>query len=38
VPYPQLEFTLNSANVNSALSAYGGMNDFNEKARVWWDK
>ncbi|MBD1366805.1 SusD/RagB family nutrient-binding outer membrane lipoprotein [Mucilaginibacter sp. ZT4R22] len=38
IPYPQVEFTLNNANVTSALSAYGGMNDFNEKARVWWDK
>jgi hypothetical protein len=38
VPYPQIEFTLNNANVTSALAAYGGMNDFNEKARVWWDK
>ncbi|OOQ57017.1 SusD/RagB family nutrient-binding outer membrane lipoprotein [Mucilaginibacter pedocola] len=38
LPYPELEFTLNNANATSALSAYGGMNDFNEHARVWWDK
>lgn len=38
LPYPQSEFTLNSANVNKALAAYGGLNDFNPKARVWWDK
>jgi len=36
--YPQSEFTYNLANVNSALAAYGGANDFNPKARVWWDK
>ncbi|AMR33596.1 hypothetical protein A0256_20280 [Mucilaginibacter sp. PAMC 26640] len=38
LPYPQSEFTLNSTNVNKALAVYGGLNDFNEKARVWWDK
>jgi hypothetical protein len=36
--YPQSEFTYNLANVTSALGAYGGANDFNPKARVWWDK
>lgn len=38
LPYPQQEFTLNSDNVNRALAAYGGLNDFNPQARVWWDK
>jgi hypothetical protein len=38
IPYPQSEFTLNGANVNAALANYGGTNDFNAKARVWWDK
>jgi hypothetical protein len=36
--YPQTEFSLNNANVNAALGQYGGTNDFNAKARVWWDK
>jgi hypothetical protein len=35
MPYPQSEFTLNSTNVNNALKAYGGVNDFS--GRVWWD-
>lgn len=38
IPYPLSEFSLNSANVNAALANYGGTNDFNAKARVWWDK
>ncbi|WP_183558956.1 SusD/RagB family nutrient-binding outer membrane lipoprotein [Mucilaginibacter sp. SP1R1] len=38
MPYPQSEFTLNGANVNAAIANYGGVNDFNPKARVWWDK
>lgn len=38
IPYPQSEFTLNNANVTAALANYGGTNDFNSKARVWWDK
>lgn len=38
IPYPQSEFTLNNANVTAALANYGGTNDFNAKARVWWDK
>jgi hypothetical protein len=38
MPYPQSEFTLNGANVNAAIANYGGTNDFNAKARVWWDK
>lgn len=38
IPYPQSEFTLNNANVNAAIANYGGTNDFNTKARVWWDK
>ncbi|MDN5289404.1 MAG: Starch-binding associating with outer rane [Mucilaginibacter sp.] len=38
MPYPQSEFTLNGTNVNAALANYGGTNDFNAKARVWWDK
>ncbi|MDP9081437.1 MAG: SusD/RagB family nutrient-binding outer membrane lipoprotein [Bacteroidota bacterium] len=38
IPYPLSEFQLNSANVNAALANYGGTNDFNAKARVWWDK
>jgi hypothetical protein len=36
--YPQSEFTYNPTNVTAALAAYGGANDFNPKARVWWDK
>lgn len=38
LPYPDAEFTLNNTNVTQALTAYGGLNDFNPKARVWWDK
>jgi hypothetical protein len=38
LPYPQSEFTYNSINVNNALKAYGGLNNFNAAARVWWDK
>ena len=38
IPYPQSEFQLNSVNLNKALANYGGTNDFNAKARVWWDK
>jgi hypothetical protein len=38
IPYPQSEFNLNNANVTAALANYGGTNDFNPKARVWWDK
>jgi len=38
MPYPQSEFTYNSVNVNNAIKAYGGLNDFNPAARVWWDK
>jgi len=38
MPYPQSEFTYNPVNVNNALKAYGGLNDFNAAARVWWDK
>jgi hypothetical protein len=38
LPYPEVEFTLNNAHVTSALIPYGGMNDFNPLARVWWDK
>lgn len=38
IPYPQIEFTLNNSNATNALAAYGGMNDFNVRARVWWDK
>lgn len=38
MPYPQSEFTYNAVNVNNALKAYGGLNDFNAAARVWWDK
>jgi len=35
--YPQAEFTYNATSLNDALAAYGGANDFNPKARVWWD-
>lgn len=38
IPYPLIEFVLNNANVTNALATYGGANDFNEQARVWWDK
>jgi hypothetical protein len=38
IPYPQSEFSLNGTNVNAALAQYGGINTFNPKARVWWDK
>ena len=38
LPYPQSEFTYNGVNVTQALKAYGGLNDFNPAARVWWDK
>ncbi|GAA3958517.1 SusD/RagB family nutrient-binding outer membrane lipoprotein [Mucilaginibacter dorajii] len=38
IPYPQSEFNLNNANVTAALANYGGTNNFNDKARVWWDK
>jgi hypothetical protein len=36
--YPQSEFSLNNANVNAALTQYGGQNIFTTQARVWWDK
>jgi len=38
LPYPNSEFSTNSANLAKALSVYGGVNDFTTNPRVWWDK